>query len=310
VSKRIFITGAAGLVGQNLIPLLKQDPDLEIVGVDKHAANVAILRELHPEMEVIEADLAEDGAWQAGIAASDVVVLLHAQIGGLQEAEFERNNVLATRKCLDAMAGGKVSHLVHVSSSVVNSMADDFYTRSKAAQEKIVAEIDIPHVILRPTLMYGWFDRKHLGWLRRFMEKAPLFPIPGSGRYLRQPLYAGDFSAIIHSCIADAMTGTYNISGQERIDYIDLIREIRDVNGLRTPIVKIPYWTFWMLLRTYAVFSASPPFTTKQLEALVTPDVFEVIDWPEIFSVRSTPLREALEETFRHPVYSKVVLEF
>lgn len=39
-------------------------------------------------------------------------------------------------------------------------------------------------------------------------------------------------------------------------------------------------------------------------------DEFEVIDWPGIFGVRSTPFNEAVEETFNHPVYSKIALEF
>jgi len=40
-------------------------------------------------------------------------------------------------------------------------------------------------VVLRPTLMFGWFDRKHVGWLKRFMERMPVFPIPGDGRMWR-----------------------------------------------------------------------------------------------------------------------------
>ena len=55
-----------------------------------------------------------------------------------------------------------------------------------------------------------------------------MFPIPGSGRYLRQPLYAGDFCDIIMACIEQRPSGTYNISGQEKIDYIDLIRAVKD----------------------------------------------------------------------------------
>ena len=64
------------------------------------------------------------------------------------------------------------------------------------------------------------------------------------------------------------------------------------------------------MLKANALFDKNPAFTIRQLEALVTPDVFEVIDWPGIFGVRATPLREALETTFRDPVYSKVVLDF
>src|SRR3546814_4955123 len=77
------------------------------------------------------------------------------------------------------MTAAQVPYLVHVSSSVVNSQAVDFYTESKKAQEKLVVEAGIPHATLRPTLMFGWFDRKHLGWLARFMKRVPVFPIPG-----------------------------------------------------------------------------------------------------------------------------------
>ena len=78
----------------------------------------------------------------------------------------------------------------------------------------------------------------------------------------------------------------------------------------RTQIVRIPYQMFALLLRVYGLFSKNPPFTEKQLKALSTPDVFEVIDWPKIFGVRATPLASAFDETFRHPVYSKIALQF
>ena len=39
--RKIVITGAAGLVGQNLVARLKSRPDLELVGIDKHAGQCA-----------------------------------------------------------------------------------------------------------------------------------------------------------------------------------------------------------------------------------------------------------------------------
>jgi len=307
---RIVITGAAGLVGQNLIARIADRRDLQIVAIDKHPKNTPVLANLHPGIEVIEADLAQPGDWTAAFKGADAVIQLHAQIGGLDPDTFEANNVRATRLVLDAMKAERVAYLCHVSSSVVNSKAVDFYTESKKAQETLVVESGIPHSILRPTLMYGWFDRKHLGWLARFMKRAPVFPIPGSGKYMRQPLYGGDFSDIVLACLDGRREGTWNISGQEEIDYVDLIKAVRKASGANTPILHIPYGLFWLLLKTYAVFDRDPPFTTKQLEALVTPDSFEVIDWPEIFGVRSTPLDEALAATFNDPKYSGVILDF
>lgn len=308
--KKIVITGAAGLVGQNLIPKLKQQPGTTIVAIDKHPANVATLRQLHPELRVIAADLATPGPWADELAGCTHLVLLHAQIGGLFAEEYQRNNITASERVLEVALRERVPYAVNVSSSVVNSMAVDNYTETKKAQEKLTLATGIPQVVLRPTLMFGWFDRKHVGWLARFMQRVPVFPIPGDGRYLRQPLYAGDFSSIIASALETGITGAYNITGQERVDYIDLMRMVKQATGAKARIQTIPYGLFAALLKLNALFDKNPAFTVKQLEALVTPDVFEVIDWPGIFGVRATPLQEALNTTFRDPVYSKVALEF
>lgn len=307
---KIVLFGGAGLVGQNLVVLLKQEGYGNLHIIDKHAANVAILKSLHPDITAVEADMAEPGRWQDSIAGARAAVMLQAQIGGEDERQFTRNNIDSTRLALDACRRHDVPYLVHVSSSVVNSKARDWYTESKKAQEKIVAEDGIPHVILRPTLMFGWFDRKHLGWLSRFMKRMPVFPIPGSGRYLRQPLFVMDFCRIIRACLEQRTGGTFNISGQERIDYIDLIRGVRREAGARATILRIPYGLFWLLLKVYAAFDRDPPFTTKQLEALVTPDEFEVIPWPALFGVPATPLGDALRQTYAPGRYADVVLEF
>jgi nucleoside-diphosphate-sugar epimerase len=261
-------------------------------------------------MRIVEADLAEAGPWQAELEGCTHLVIGHAQIGGLYPQEFVRNNIQATERVLEAAIRYNVSYAVSISSSVVCSMAVDDYTETKKAQEALNAASGIKQVVLRPTLMFGWFDRKHVGWLARFMQKTPVFPIPGDGRYLRQPLYAGDFSAIISSALESEITGAYNITGQERIDYIDLIGAVKQATRAKAHIQKIPYHIFGAMLKANAFFDKNPAFTIKQLEALVTPDVFEVIDWPGIFGVRATPLREALERTFRDPVYSKVALDF
>ena len=165
--------------------------------------------------------------------------------------------------------------------------------------------------LLRPTLMFGWFDRKHFGWLSQFMSSVPVFPIPGSGKYVRQPLYAGDFCDIILACMEKRLSGqSFNISGKQKAYYIDIIRQIKQANGSSSVLVKLPYFLFYSLLAIYAVFDRNPPFTTSQLKALVIDEVFEDIDWETIFGVTATPLDQAIEQTFSHPVYSKIKLKF
>ena len=99
-------------------------------------------------------------------------------------------------------------------------------------------------------------------------------------------------------------------SGHEHVDYIDIIREIKRITNARATIVVIPYGLFFFLLWAWALFDRNPPFTTQQLAALVAKDEFEVIDWPRIFDVPCTPFAKAMDETFNHPIYGKVSLEF
>lgn len=306
---RIVLTGAAGLVGQNLVVELKQQGYTNLVAIDKHAHNLAILRRLHPEVESIEADLAEPGNWSEAFLGAHCVVQLHAQITGKHSEPFVRNNIEATRLVLEALLRHAVPYLVHISSSVVNSIADDDYTRTKKAQEAMVAESGIRHCVLRPTLMFGWFDPKHLGWLSRFMEKTPVFPIPGDGRFMRQPLYERDFCRCITKCIEREPDGVaYDVVGDTRIDYVDIIRTIKRVKGLRTRLVHIPMGFFAFLLRTYALFSRKPPFTADQLKALSAGDDFEGVDTVSVFGVAQTPFEDAVRESYCDVRYSHIIL--
>lgn len=311
LSDKIILPGGAGLVGQNLVARLVDRGYTNILVLDKHSANLATLQKLQPSVTCIYADLAEKGEWQSHFIGADVVVMLQAQIGGNEYQEFARNNIISTKLILDTIKSNNTPYLVHISSSVVESIADDFYTNTKKEQEKMVLNSGISCPILRPTLMFGWFDRKHLGWLSRFMKKTPVFPIPGNGRYMRQPLYVGDFTNIIISCIENRIKdGIYNISGHEKVNYIDIIRKIKKSTHSNVIILQIPFTMFYVLLWAWGLFDKNPPFTTQQLAALSAKDEFEVIDWPSIFSVPYTPFEVAVDETFHDTRYSQVILDF
>jgi len=309
-NSKIVITGAAGLVGQNLIVELKSQGFTQLVAIDKHAYNMGILRDLHPDVDAIEADVAVPGDWENAFAGASCVVQLHAQITSKYPEEFVRNNVDATRVVLDAFKRHGVPYMVHISSSVVVSVANDDYTNTKKAQEKLVVESGIRHAVLRPTLMFGWFDPKHFGWLSRFMAKTPVFPIPGDGRYMRQPLYERDFCRCIADCIVRERNGeVYDVVGDTRIDYVDIIHTIKRAKGLKTFILHIPYGLFGFLLRVYALFSGKPPFTESQLKALSAGDDFKGVDTEAVFGVKQTSFADAVRESYCDPRYSSIVLK-
>lgn len=306
---RLIIAGAAGLVGQNLVTELIRQGYTNIIALDKNEHNLAILERMHPQVSCRVADLSEAGAWKTTFTGAQRVFLLQAQITGADFSQFQKNTLDSTKQVLDAARHATVPFTIFVGSSVVHSVADDNYTRSKKAQETLMAGSGLPHCIVRPTLMFGWFDPKHLGWLSRFMARTPIFPIPGSGEYVRQPLYVVDFCRVLIWCAENAPNGrVIDIVGQEDVMYIDIIREIKKSKGLRTVILKLPVPFFRFLMKMYGAVVKNPPFVADQLDALMAGDYFSGDDMRE-FGVTPTPFATAIRETFTHPEYSRIVLE-
>lgn len=306
---RIIVTGAAGLLGQNLVAELIRRGFTHITAIDKHGENLEILRSLHPSVHALNFDLAVPGEWEKSFIGAEILFLLQAQITGGAYEIFRRNTLESTKNVIATAEKCSIPFTVFIGSSVVNSVADDNYTRSKKAQETLIRASSLKHCIVRPTLMFGWFDPKHLGWLSRFMEKTPVFPIPGNGRYLRQPLYVLDFCKILLWCAEIRPEGAvYNIVGEEEVTYIEIIRAIRRAKNLRTLILNVPVSVFRFLMKCYALFSKKPPFVADQLDALMAGDYFTGDDMKATFGITPTPFEEAISETFTHPKYSKVVL--
>ena len=119
-----------------------------------------------------------------------------------------------------------------------------------------------------------------------------------------------DFCRCIVNCIERQPDGAiYDVCGDTRIDYVDIIRTIKRVKGLHTWIVNIPYGLFSTLLKIYALFSGKPPFTADQLEALSAGDEFHGVDTRAMFGVTQTPFEDAIRESYCDPHYSAIVLE-
>ena len=308
----IIITGGAGIVGFNLVKCLLENNFTNIHVIDKNIYNLKILNNLFKEINTHHFDLSKKNGWSHLFVKKAKVIILHAQISSLFWEDFQKNTIDSTRNLIEVLSEKKIdpSNIIFTSSSVLNSVANDFYVKSKTVQEKLIKQFSSDILILRPTLMFGLFDRKHLGWLSRFMEKTPFFPIPGNGKYQRQPLFVEDYANIIVSSLSHNVKGIYDITGKEKISYIDIIKVIKKQKKSNTIIIHIPYLFFFFLLKIWALFDRNPPFTVYQLRALVIPETFPSSEWELIFNVKPTQFEKAAKKTFGNNKFNKIRLKF
>ncbi len=307
--KTIIVTGAAGLVGQNLVPMLVKS-GYKIIAIDRNK-NLNLLQYLNPTVECINIDVSAPGVWQEIFKNADAVVQLHAQIAAQSLKPFMKSNVDGVKNVLAACKKYKIKNLIHISSSVVLSLAKDEYTYTKTIGEELVHKSTIPHTILRPPLMYGCFDAKHLGWITKFMQRIPIVPLPGNGKYIRQPLYVNDLCKVIVALTKrKPQNKIWNIIGKEKIPYVDLLRIIAKTRGWKRLFIPIPLPIFGFLLRLYSFITRKTVFTPDQMKALTAGDEFKVEPWCKEFKVQYTPFRKAMRQTWHSECskYSKQMI--
>jgi uncharacterized protein YbjT (DUF2867 family) len=293
-NKNIVVTGAAGLVGQNLIPLLINN-GYRVTAIDRNNTNLLLLQQLNPGVSCKLADVSAPGDWETALEQADIVIQLHAQITAVNSQSFFRSNVYGVRNVVVLCAKHKIKHLIHLSSSVALTGSGDEYAETKRAGEEIVHSSKVPHTILRPPLMYGCFDAKHLGWIKQFMDKSFFIPIASTGRYIRQPLYVIDLCKVIIELTKRVpQNKIWNITGHEKIKYIEILRTIAKTCGLKRAFIPLPLWLFGLMLRMHFLITRKITFTPDQMKALVAGDKFPIDPWTEEFGVQYTEFEEGI----------------
>ncbi|WP_018655989.1 NAD-dependent epimerase/dehydratase family protein [Actinomadura flavalba] len=261
----MVVTGAAGFVGSHVVEAVARD-GLDVVAVDapRRSLTPGVTRERwrwlggRAGVVPLELDLAVDDL--APLAAADVVVHLAGRPGvrdswGPGEAAVERDNVVASRRLLEACARRGTKVVVASSSSVYGpagaraSREDDPlapaspYARSKAEVERLAraaADAGLPVTVLRYFSVYGPRQRPDMAF-HRFIAAAlagrPL-PVFGDGTALRSFTHVGDVVTATTAAVrATLPPGTVvNVGSGEPTSVNDAIALISDHLGIEPRI--------------------------------------------------------------------------
>lgn len=160
------------------------------------------------------------------------------------------------------------------------------YSRFKSAAQKYIQIEDRiikenkNTTILRPTLIYGSSGDRNMWRQIRALDSNMIFPVIGSGKNLFQPVHAKDLGNAYFDIIKNksiTFGKQYNLSGGDEIEYIEILRRIR--NGLKKNIffVRIPVLVMQFLVK---VLSKLPnkffrcPITYEQVLRMKEDKVF------------------------------------
>ncbi len=227
--KRVLVTGAAGMLGTELVPLFRREFDVTPADVE-------------------EFDLRDAAATAAFVAAAapDIIIncAAYTDVDGAEsdpEAAFDVNAAGAGNIATAAVKVG--ARVVQVSTDYVFDGTGErpyaetdeprplgVYGRSKLAGEKKVAEVSQDALIVRTAWLYG-----HAG--PNFIEK--MLSLASSGRRLRvvddqvgAPTNVRDLAGAILELIAVEATGVVNATNAGSCSWFEFARKILDLAGL------------------------------------------------------------------------------
>jgi UDP-glucuronate 4-epimerase len=260
---KALVTGCAGFIGSHLTDALLADGH-EVLGVDMlldnypwriKLENLARAREFDA-FEFAPLDLSE-AALEPLVDECDVVFHLAAEPGvrsswGARFASYERNNVLATQRLLEAVKPRPERRVVYASSSSVYGDAERLPTAEDARPRpfspygvtKLAAEhlcslyhgnFGLATIALRYFSVYGPRQRPDMAF-NRFCRAAlagETLRVFGDGQQTRDFTFVGDVVAATRAAAVSpsARARVYNIGGGSRVSVNEALELIASFCG-------------------------------------------------------------------------------
>jgi uncharacterized protein YbjT (DUF2867 family) len=235
----ILVTGGTGFVGGHVVQALRR-ADKPVRCLVREPRSAEKLERLG--CELTEGDMTEPDSLRRGVEGVEVVVHLVAIRQG-KEAQFDRVMSQGTRDLLDAARQAGVRRFVHMSALGMSEQTKDLvpYYRAKWEMEQAVQGSGLPHVIFRPSLVFGP-DGGILPTFRKVARLAPVTPIVGSGEQRIQPIWADDVAAhFVQALDLDAgARRTFELGGPDVVTWNELWARLKRALGVRRPSIHMP----------------------------------------------------------------------
>lgn len=199
----IFITGATGFVGKNLVEYLTEYvPEQHLLCLVRNLDKAEYLKRF-TNVRIIHGDLLQPETYQQAVQACDIILHVAAMVGLKNGDAFYEANTKATQLLCDAAKGNpNLNRLVFVSSisavdrpldkPAIGALTEETppcpntdYGKSKLMAENVVIDSGLPYTILRPSYIYGPHPRKNSSMDKIIYDMAahkPYTTIPFPGR--------------------------------------------------------------------------------------------------------------------------------
>jgi uncharacterized protein YbjT (DUF2867 family) len=185
---KVFVTGGTGFTGSYVVPLLLKN-GYEVRCLHRPGSTRSILA--HPEIEWALGDLSDSQVLSAAMRGADALVNI-ASLGFGHADSIVR-----------AANEARIPRAIFVSTTAIFTQLNAKSKQIRLSAETAIGNSGLKYTILRPTMIYGSPRDRNMWRLIRFMRYSPIVPVFGDGNSLQQPIYVGDVTQAIVSCLCN-----------------------------------------------------------------------------------------------------------
>lgn len=289
---KVFLTGASGFVGSNLVRRLLRDG--HAVRALVHRSGV-LSNEAATNVEEVKGDINAPTIADA-MAGCEAVINLVGIIYERGGSTFETIHNQGTRNLVRAAKQSGVRRFVQMSALGARPTNASPYHTTKFAAEEEVRNSGIPHVVLRPSLIFGP-GSAFVTQMLEVMKAAPFFrPVPGTGDYRFRPVHVDD----VAECFVQSLTSqlavnqTVDLVGAEELSLNEIAAEIAASAGIRKTPVHIPIPFMKMAAAFFSFLPVKPPVTSAQIRMLQEGSTADPEPMKRVFQIEPISFRTAV----------------
>ena len=291
----ILVTGGAGFIGQRLIRRLV-DEGRVIRTLIRPSARTPRLPPGVP-VEAAISSLADARGLRAALVGVDTVFHLAGVTWSDPAANLRASESEGTRNLLEAAQDAEVKRIVYLSHLDADRAAAFPLLKAKGIAEEFIRQSPIPYTILRSGLAFGPGDHFTTA-LAKLMAYIPrVFPIPGDGGMLLQPIWVEDLGSCLAWCLDDEETAgqTIEVGGPEHLSFRHIIELVRLKAGLDRRLLPFRPSYLRILRNLLRVFAPRLPVSTLWLDYLATDRICSLDTMSRVFHLMPARFSQKVE---------------
>jgi len=168
---------------------------------------------------------------------------------------------------LEACSAADVRRAVFVSTTAIFTQLNAGSKVVRQAAEVAITSSELDTTILRPTMIYGTPGDRNMIRLVCWLNRWPVLPMFGNGRFLQQPVHVSDVAwAVVQVLDSPATIGRqFNISGAAPLTYNDVVRFTAQALSRRVQQLHIPARPIVAALQVSERFGLTLPIKAEQV---------------------------------------------